>query len=454
MKYVIFTFSGEGLGLAEQLQNEGESVTVAQIRDQEKILLPEELKVTEPEDPKKKKARLSMYDGCVKKYDADVVVRNLKKVKDKEDYFLFFDFNQNFQYSEQLKGLGFKGNFPTAADRRFEVDRDAAKDFVKKHYPGVAVGEKHEFKTIDEGKAFLEATDEIWVLKPYDDNTDAKTKVPDAKDPEQAKEELITSLEAHKAGFESQGYVMELLIPDAIEITPERVYYDGKPLYDTCDIELKRLGSETGPMTGCAADLVFPIDASSKISKIAFPPIVDDMAKKHEGLFFWDISLLINPHTGKLYMGEFCPNRPGYNAFYNELRMCGRATTYFELVVRGVNPMETGKAFGASVRMFSIREGGVKEGVGITVDDEKMDDLWFMDAKKQDDKLVTAGYIWDVAISTGQGDTIAEAAKSVYENAEGVQFDNKYQRQIFDYLSDEDDSLQKRYNYGKEHDLY
>lgn len=55
MKYCVFTFSGEGLGLAEQLQNEGKSVTVAQIRDLDSILLPEEKKGVEPEDPEKKK---------------------------------------------------------------------------------------------------------------------------------------------------------------------------------------------------------------------------------------------------------------------------------------------------------------------------------------------------------------------------------------------------------------
>ena len=454
MKFVIFTFSGEGLGLAEQLQSEGQIVTVAQIQDLEDILLPEEKEGVKPEDPEKKKARLSMYDGCVKKYDADKVVAMLLKVKDPKEYFLMFDFNQNFKYAEQLRGKGFNGNFPTAEDRKFEVDRDFAKDFVKKNYPDVKVGEKHEFKTIEEGKEFLAETDEIWVLKPYDDNTDAKTKVPDSKDPEQAKQELITALDTHKQGFESSGYCMELLIPDAIEITPERVYYNGKLLYTACDIELKRLGSESGPMTGCSADLVLPVDNSAKICKIAFPEVVDKMAREHEGWFFWDISLLINPKTHKIYMGEFCPNRPGYNSFYNELRLGGGAAEYFENMVAGKDPLKGSPKYGASVRMFSICEHGVKSDVGIVIDESKMDDIWLIDAKKEKDKLVTAGYIWDVAIATGQGDTIEEAAENAYDNADGVQFDNKYQRQPFDYLSDEPDSLKRRYNYGKEQGLY
>ncbi len=454
MKFVVFTFSGEGLGLAEQLQSEGESVTVAQIADLEKICLPEELDGLKPEDPEKKKARLSMYDGVVNKHDADTVVRNLKRVKNPGDYFLFFDFNHCFQYADQLKGMGFHGNFPTAEDRRFEVDRDLAKDFVKKHYKGIKIGEKHEFKTIDEGKAFLETTDELWVLKPFDDNSDAKTKVPDATDPEKAKIELMIALDAHKKGFESQGYVMELMIPDAIEITPQRIYYDGVPLYSSVDIELKRLGSGIGPMTGCAADLVFLIGDNSKIAKAAFPETVDKMAKEHEGLFIWDISVLVNPHTGKLYMGEFCPNRPGYNAFYNEIGLAGSAKKYLEGLASKKNPIEGGQKFGASVRMFMIRESGIKPDIGIMIDDEKMNNVWFMDSKLKGKSIVTAGYIWDVAIATGQGDTIKEAAEFAYENSEGVQFDNKYQRQLFDYLSDEDDSLEKRYAYGKENNLY
>jgi phosphoribosylamine-glycine ligase len=454
MKYVIFTFSGEGLALADQLQREGQDVTVAQINDLKKICLKEELKGLDPEPPEKKKARLSMFDGVIKKHDADQVIAALKKVKKTEEYFIFFDFNHCFQYAEQISGMGFHGNFPTEADRRFETDRDAAKDFVKKNYTGVKIGEKHEFKTIDEGKAFLEETDELWVLKPFDDNSDAKTKVPDATDPEQASKELITALDAHKEGFESQGYVMELMIPDAIEITPQRIYYNGKPIYTSCDIELKRLGSGIGPMTGCTADLVFQIADDSKLAKVAFPEIVEAMAKKHKGMFVWDISILCNPHNGKLYMGEFCPNRVGYNAFYTETSLAWAVSDYFEDLVAGVNPLEGAKQFAASVRMFLIREGGVKEDVGITVDREALDDIWFVDMKKGESGIMTAGYIWDVCIATGQGDTIEKAAENAYHHSEAVQFDNKYQRQMFDFLSEEPDSLVKRYDYGKEAKLY
>jgi phosphoribosylamine-glycine ligase len=96
----------------------------------------------------------------------------------------------------------------------------------------------------------------------------------------------------------------------------------------------------------------------------------------------------------------------------------------------------------------------VKEDVGITVDREALDDIWFVDMKKGESGIMTAGYIWDVCIATGQGDTIEKAAENAYHHSEAVQFDNKYQRQMFDFLSEEPDSLVKRYDYGKEAKLY
>lgn len=449
MKYVIFTFSGEGLPIAEKLQLEGNSVTVAMIREKKDTFLPQEMEAFEDEDPDEKKARLALYDGVLKKFDADRVVRNLKKVKDKSDYFLFFDFNHCFKFAEELRGLGFNGNFPTEEDRKFEVDRDYAKEFVEKHYPDVRVAKNQEFKTIDEFMKVADQMfqDEVWVLKPLSD--EARTKVPDSQDPEMAKQEIITALQSNPQGYESEGFILELLIPDAIEITPQKMWYDGVPLYTSVDIEAKRLGSCYGPMTGCAADLVFPVDPQARICQIAFPKAADDLAMNHEGLFVWDISLLYNPHNNKVYMGEFCPNRVGYNAFYTELSLLEYVTDFFEAVAAKKNPMNGAKKFGASFRLFQIREKGKTDGIGITVDPEKMDNLWFIDAKVKEGQPQTCGYIWDVGVATGAGESIEEACHSAYKTAEGALYDHKMiGRSDLDFLSyDQKDSIRMRYGY-------
>lgn len=456
MKYVIFTYSGEGLPIAEKLKAEGQDVTVAMIQKQADTLLDEDKKDAIPEDPEETKTRLALYDGIFKKYPAETVVRNLKKVKNKGDYFLFFDFNHAFKYAEELAGMGFNGNFPTAWDRKMEADRDAAKEIVAEHYPEVQVARKEHFETVEDLMKVIDDLFEtdVWVLKPMSDN--ARTKVPDSPDPQIAKQEIMDALEADPEGYESEGFELELMIPDVVEITPEKVYYNGKALYATIDIEAKRLGTSDGPMTGCAADLVFPIDMQSRIARIAFPKYVDELAKQHEGLFIWDISLLIDRRTGKIYMGEFCPNRPGYNAFYTELALLPYVTQWFEDVVAGKNPMNGAQKFGASVRLFQVKEKGKKEGIGLTIDDLKAPSLWIIDGRVGDDgSPETVGYIWDVGVATGAGPDPTTAAYEAYRNAEGLLFEGKtLGRSRGDYLGDDSkDSLQMRYSYLRENEL-
>src|SRR5205085_11948748 len=96
-------------------------------------------------------------------------------------------------------------------------------------------------------------------------------------------------------------------------------------------IENKPIGAgNLGPQTGCAQDLVFPIPLTSPVVKLAFPPIVYQMAKDRGGLFVWDASLLMDPRTGALFFGEFCPNRFGYNALFTEVCQAGSVQEFFE----------------------------------------------------------------------------------------------------------------------------
>jgi hypothetical protein len=46
----------------------------------------------------------------------------------------------------------------------------------------------------------------------------------------------------------------------------------------------------------------------------------------------------IDKRTGKIYFGEFCSNRPGYNSLFTELAQCSSVHHYFSSVVRKQNP--------------------------------------------------------------------------------------------------------------------
>jgi len=84
--------------------------------------------------------------------------------------------------------------------------------------------------------------------------------------------------------------------------------------------------------------MVFPTDMNDRINKIAFPPIVDEMAKEHKGWFIWDASILVSKKDGKMYFGEFCSNRPGYNCFFTGLAQGGTIDHFFENIVKKKNP--------------------------------------------------------------------------------------------------------------------
>lgn len=455
LKYIAFTFDGYGLPIAWQLQQEGQEVLVAQVPDQRDTLSELEKNLGDEEEAAKLR-RLSLYDGLLNKSPADQILEQMKKIKDPSEWFVFFDLNHLFKFSEQVQQMGFKGNFPTAADYCYEIDRDLAKDFVDQNYPMMKVAQKQKFKRASEAKAFLQQSEELWVLKGLEE--DARTVVPDVEDLELARGQIVDALTQHPDEYESAGFILELLIPGAMELTPGKIYYDGEPVYTLMCIENKQLGAgNVGPMTDCAQDLVFGTDMADKINQIAFPPIVDKMAKQHPGMFFWDASIYADPRTGKLYFGEFCANRPGYNCLYTELTLAGSASKYFESVVQGKNPHPSNAA-AASVRLFNFHDGDgglPMSGATVAYKPRAEKELWLSDLRQQRKRKVNAGYKPDLGVITGAGHSVAEAAKRAYRNVDEFSFEGAYYRPQFDFVSREyKTSILNRLDYGLQKGLY
>lgn len=437
LKYIIFTHDGSALCVAEKLMNEGNDVIVAQIQDNK------ELHNGTTEEPEDKKKRLSLYDGILKKHDAKEVIRKMKNIKNKEDWFVIFDMNYLWYYGEIVMKMGFtQGFFPTEEQFHLEDDRDGAKEFVNEHYPDLPVADVHEFKTIDEGIEMLNETEEIFVLKA---NVEGDlTVLPNSKDPALAKEELIAALNGSKVEYEKQGYILELKISDPIEITPQAVFYNGKLIFTDIDIENKPIGAGSqGPMTGCAGNLIIRTELDEKINDIAFPPIVYEMAAKHPGMMVWDSSILVDQRTEKMYFGEFCPNRWGYDAFFTEIAMSGSATEYFEAIVAGENPLK--KNFGVGVRMFNVKKS---EEVPIIIKEGNEKNIFIYDGFIKDDHVVTTGATWSLAVATGADDDVAKAIDLCYESMDGMAFTGGYIRPKFDFISlDYQNSILNRFNF-------
>jgi hypothetical protein len=457
MKYVFITYSGLSLPVAYKLQQEGNDVVVGQIENIKDYVMEEEIKRASESDINRER-RMKLFKNMVKLIPAEQAVELLRNAKNPKDYFVFFEENNLYRWADKVRDLDIEGNFPTKEDYLFEVDREYSKNFVKQNYQRLYTPEVREFSKVADAISFLKETNDIWVLKGKHDH--ARTYVPTMNDITLARGQIIEMLNNFPAEYERLGFILELFIPAIIEFTPEKMYYDGIPLCTTMNFENKSFGSgNLSIQTGCAADLIFPTEMEDKINKICFPPVIDEMARQHKGLFIWDASILVNKRDGKMYFGEFCSNRPGYNSFFTELALTGSVTKFFEKVVRKEAPFVIGTV-GTSVRIFNLNRDTETEQIAdkITIDyrPEIEKDLWLWDVRKnQRGKLVTVGSDWNLAIITGAGKSIDEAVSRMYRNVDGFAFVGAYYRSKDDYLSlDYSTSIINRLNYGLEHGLY
>jgi len=455
-KIFITSFYGEGLAIGYQLQREGVKVYASIIADINDTVTQWEKKKTEDQENKKK--RLSLFDGIIEKQPIDGWVDFVSKNADSNS-FILNDFNSTWKYAEQLSTLGIVGIYPTEDDRRLEIDRAFAKDFIKKHYPEVEIAEEHEFKKVTDAIKFVEGSSDSFCIK--GNNDDAPTFVPDTDDEEAANLSTVNKLNDEKTIYEKGGFILEKRIKNCKELSPQAWFVNGEMVATSLDIELKRIGAgDIGFMTGCAADLVFETPIDSEINKVAFPPIVKKMAKDHPGVFIWDLSLLYDPETGTAYGSEFCPARPGYNAFFTELAHQEEKKVFFERLMSGQSPYEDKSAkFGASIRIFNFKSSGgdmsVPEGKRIELTGETEQNCWPMDVKEGKEGMESIGWDYQLAVVTGTGDTIKQAAKEAYKAVAGFGFVDKVNRPMEDYLSTKyPSSIVNRYDWGSREGLW
>ena len=454
MKYIFITFSGLGLPIALKLKQQGCEVMVGVIQDIKDYVMEGEIA---KETDANKKRRLQLFHNMLPIEDAFEVVKKMKQIENPEEWFVFFEENNLYRWADMVRDLGFHGNFPTKDDFLFEVDRERAKNFVKEHYSKLYTPEIMDFQKIEEGVKFLKDSKDIWVLKGQHDS--ARTFVPTVEDPELANNQLIEVLTNFPENYERLGYILERFIPSIIELTPEKYYYDGVPLGTSILFENKCFGSgNISVQTGCSEDLVFPTDMNDRINKIAFPPIVDEMAKEHKGWFIWDASILVSKKDGKMYFGEFCSNRPGYNCLFTELAQCGSVDNFFTSLVKKRNPFTLGTV-ASSVRVFNMNhddDDAVSSNILVNYKPEVEKDVWLWDVQKNSrDNLVSVGSDWNLAIITGAGKSINEAVNKLYRNVDGFAFVGAYYRPKDDYVSmDYISSILNRINYGVERGLY
>lgn len=434
-KYIFFTIYHESSSLAWHLQKEGKDVTVALVNNLKTV------GQNEPEDKEAKERRLGMWQGILPIVKAEDYLAEMDKFENKEDYFVICDFNTLYFYAKKIKGMGFtNGLLPTKFDFDLEADRNMAKDFVQAYYPELKVAEVSEFKTIDEGIEMITNSEEFWALKGNDPS--ATTVVPCTTVLEFAKDELISTLTAHKQDYERKGYILERQIRDGIEFCTQCVYYNGKRIAYSIDIENKAFGSgNCGCKVGCAIDLVVAIPEDASVIPKVFSDAMDKLASKHTGLFYVDCNTILK--DGELYFLEFCSNRMGYDAIQTECEMAGSVSNYFESLANGMNPYIS--KFGVCVRGLNMNKddkGGLLKNIPMRWNEDSEDHIWPYDMLKDEDtgKMVNSGYDWELlSVFTGASDDVDFAVIKAYEAVDNFSFDEIYYRPQHDFTSREYD---------------
>lgn len=449
MKYAFFTANGDCLPIARRLELEGNKVVVGVVSDWNKT------GAKKKEEPEEKRRRLALFDGILEnKFDADVLLDKLVALKDKSDWFVACDFNHLYPYAEKLLAAGFKGLLPHRSDFSLEKDRQKAKQIVEKKYPELSVAECFECRDLKEAENAIEENEEmLFVLKGFSD--EAKTLVPDSKRADVNHAEILHELKTHGEHYFSMGFILEELIPDLIEFTPEAIAFDGQVLGVNIDIELKDIGAgETGFQTGCTANLVFWQDLDGFLYKTFLEPLASFMLRPNE-LTIWDAAIAYSPSRQKFYFLEFCSDRWGYDAIFTQIATFPSATKYFETLV-SKQPLYSPsvKKYGGAVRLFNLipdsEHADLMRGDSWMCVDESDRHMWLWDAVKRGDDFFTVGYGSDLAIMTGAADDPVEALRNAYLPWDkSIMWTGAYRRPEFDVVDGNyATAILQRYSFG------
>lgn len=440
MKFIFFAMEAYPFPIAKHLSDEGYDVTIGIINSYKDLMIPDS---NVKETMEAKNRRFSVYTGIMKKKSAVELMADLRRVprKEQDDYFIFFDYNNTYNLSQQVLKMGFRnGLFPTEFYYKMEKERHMAKDFVKKFYDDVIVADSFDFKSAKDGIKFLQdSEDKVYVLK--SNGNHGKTIVPRSDDAEKGKKVLIEALEKNKKEYEAGGFLLEEKIPNCQEVTPVMVFYDGVPVYSLVEFECKEFGAgNIGPQKGGNLALSVKTELDCEINRISFPKAIYDLAKKQPGLAVFDIGLLYNGED--FYFTEFCAMRYGWDGIFSEIVMRDDGYqfvgAYFEDLKAKRNPLVN--KYGASVRLFNLNgkgeeTEGCEDDLSVSWDGGLENNIFMYQIKKKAGKIVSVGGFDLLGVATGASNVLETAVGKAYEVVNSVEFEKLYYRPKFDFLS-------------------
>jgi phosphoribosylamine-glycine ligase len=405
MQFVIATRDYAGLGFAIRLQDEGHSVILA--------ATPTEVDRADPE-------RLRRWElvgsGLVPRESLDEVFSRRAELR---DACWIWDFNHSVQINETLREEGFKVLGGGRHCDSMEHDRNACLEFASTY--GLEAPPSFPFTDCAEAVRFCrEHASTAYVYKP-DNGANFETFLPESEDPVDANIELRMHLES----LDSPGSFILQERKEGVETNVEVWMQDGEPVFAFMALESKkRYTGDMGELSGCAFDFVWtiPLDCRAVTESVGrLYPAYRKM--KYTG--FADANF-IAARDG-IWFFEKC-ERFGYNAHPNlfwNLNLTTLGDVFSSLVEGRFRPQFSG-GFGASVTM-STKENP-SAGKLIQFPEKLWKDIYWWDAWKRGDHLLTAGYDRDVLILTAYGYTIPTAWESLMRRAAQIRFPFRHYR--------------------------
>lgn len=332
----------------------------------------------------------------------------------KKDTTILFDMVSQGGIAEQLKKAGFKVYGAGKLNDRLELDREFGMRLAE--ISGLKVPEYKTFKSFSKAIDFVTKSSKIWVFKPTDNASPAYTYVSTDKD------DLIEMLSYFQKIWKGKvEFILQEKI-EGVELSCECFYVNGKPVLNSLNSTLetkKFMDGDNGPNTGCASSVVrFWKKADPKIYRLTLKR-VEPFLKRFKYNAPLDCAVIVNEKDKLPYFLEWT-SRIGYSGVY---ALC-----------EGLN-MEVGKFFSdmASGQIPDIKpsydwlgavrvsippypnEQGVEKSAGKPIRGiDSLDNIWLLDAKFENDSLLTAGVDGVVAEVSGSGKTLDELGKTIY----------------------------------------
>lgn len=405
MRFVIATKDYAGLGFAIRLQDEGHDVILGTtVSDADRA------------DPERMEAWERVGCGLVAKEPLESVMARRDGLR---DAYWVWDFNHSVEHNETLRDEGYKVLGGGRHCDSMEHDRNACLEFASTY--GLEAPPSFPFSDCAEAVRFCEQHPETaYVYKP-DEGANFETFLPESEDSVEANFELRMYLQS----FESPGSFILQERRDGVETNVEVWMQGGEPVFAFMALESKkRYTGDMGELSGCAFDFVWTIPLECRAVAESVGRLYPAYKKmKYTG--FADANF-IAARDG-IWFFEKC-ERFGYNAHPNlfwNLNLATLAEVFSSLADGTFRPQFSG-GFGASVTM-STKENPAG-GKLIQFPRQLWKDIYWWDAWKRGEHVLTAGYDRDVLILTAYGYTIPTAWESLMRRAAQVKFPFRHYR--------------------------